>query len=43
MSFREFLDLTKVQGRYNDVFSRGLKLRRGRTVDPSCKGRRIYV
>jgi hypothetical protein len=40
---REPLDLTEVQGRYNRVFPRGSKLRRGRAVDPSHKGRWIYT
>jgi hypothetical protein len=32
------LDLGEVQGRYNDVFPKGLKLRRGRAIDPSQPG-----
>jgi hypothetical protein len=42
-NFREPLDLTEEQGRYGEVFPKGSKLRRGRTVDPSHKDRRIYT
>jgi hypothetical protein len=43
MNFREPSDLTEEQGRYGEVFPKGSKLRRGRTVDPSHKGRWIYT
>jgi hypothetical protein len=36
--FHESLDLVEVQGRYNGVFSRGLKLRRGRTIGSESQG-----
>jgi hypothetical protein len=36
-------DLGKVQGKYGDVFLKISKFRRGRAVDPSHKGRRIYT
>jgi hypothetical protein len=42
MNLREPSDLVEVQGRYGVSFSKGSKLKRGRTVDPSHKGRRIY-
>jgi hypothetical protein len=41
--FRGLLDLAEEQGRYGEVFSKGSKLRRGRTIDPSHKGRWIYT
>jgi hypothetical protein len=41
--FRGPLDLERVQGRYADVFSKGSKLRRGRTVDLSHEDHRIYT
>jgi hypothetical protein len=40
---REPLDLTEVQGRYNNIFSKGSKLRRGRTVDLSHEDHQIYT
>jgi hypothetical protein len=40
---REPLDLTEVQGRYNEGIPKGSKLRRGRAIDPSHKDRRIYT
>jgi hypothetical protein len=43
VNFREPLDLTEEQGRYDEVFPKGSKLRRGRTIDPSHKGRWIYT
>jgi hypothetical protein len=43
MNFHEPSDLTEVQGRYDITFSKKSKLRRGRTVDPSHKGRRIHM
>jgi hypothetical protein len=43
MTSYELLDLIKVQGRYNGVFSRGSNLRRGRTIDPSYKDHRIFL
>jgi hypothetical protein len=43
MTSRGPLDLTEVQGRYSGVLSRGSKLRRGRTIDPSHKDHRIYM
>jgi hypothetical protein len=39
---REPSDLTEEQGSYNE-YSQRFKLRRGRTVDPSHKGRWIYT
>jgi hypothetical protein len=42
-AFRGPLYLKRVQGRYNNVFSKGPKLRRGRTIDPSHEDRRIYT
>jgi hypothetical protein len=42
-NLREPLDLAEVQGRYDIIFSRGSKFRRGRAVDPSHKGRWIYT
>jgi hypothetical protein len=37
------LDLTKEKGRYDKVFPKGSKVRKGRTIDPSCKSRQIYL
>jgi hypothetical protein len=37
------LDLGEVQGRYCRYSLRGLKLRRGRAIDPSHEGRWIYT
>jgi hypothetical protein len=37
------LDLAEVQGGYDVIFSKGYKLRRGRSVDPSHKDRQIYT
>jgi hypothetical protein len=37
------LDLVEVQGRYDVIFSKGYKLRRGRAIDPSHKDRQIYM
>jgi hypothetical protein len=42
-NLRESLNLTEVQGRYDEVFSRGSILRRDRTADPSHEDRLIYV
>jgi hypothetical protein len=39
---REPSYLGKVQGRYNNVFPRGSKLRRGRAVDQDHEGRWIH-
>jgi hypothetical protein len=41
-NFHEPSDLLEKQGRYGEVFLKGSKLRRGRTVDLSHKDRRIY-
>jgi hypothetical protein len=43
VNLREPLDLTEVQGIYDEVFSRGSKLRRDRTADPSHEDRWIYA
>jgi hypothetical protein len=40
---RELLDLGKVQGRYDDIFPKGSKLRRGGAVDQDRKGRYIHT
>jgi hypothetical protein len=37
------LDLAEVQGRYDVILSKGLKLRRGRSVDQGHEDRRIYM
>jgi hypothetical protein len=36
-------DLTEVQGKISPVFPGDIKLRRGRTIDTSHKGRWIYT
>jgi hypothetical protein len=43
VNLREPLDLAEVQGRYDEVFPKGSKLRRARTVDPSHEDHWIYA
>jgi hypothetical protein len=43
VNHREPLDLGELQGRYDDRFPKGSKLRWGRAIDPSHKGHRIYT
>jgi hypothetical protein len=40
---RKPLDLGKVQGRYDDVFPKGSKLRRGGAIDQDHEGRWIHM